>query len=1306
MIKKKNWEDYGVSEVVGTILILGMTVTLFSVVLIWIYTIPTPSPGIKVDFDGALKPIYKDGEWDGVNITLLHKGGEALMYFSTEIFIRTYHGNQIFTDKLKLKGTMTWGIDNGRYYGLIDGNDDMWNTGERWSYTNHSMEENDRVEVMITDIDKNVLLWQRVLQGLLGLNPPVFIEKWADKDPDTPTINTPETGSEFTIFAKVVDPDDDINKQSVYVTIAAFFGINDYRENPQKMLDDGTGGDAQANDDIFTFTASWLIPQNLSWDGSVVLFNATDMAGHKTYARMTLSVILGSGGSVRPPRPPNFSGAPPNLQYNGLQGFNLFNATEWDYDPYNATDTRTFKEGETVVVVVASALLKNARGAHNEFYLYDPFSNIPPEPVVYGTIKIPGIDTQASNIQAFQFFQYVNGYNVFTYRFELNNASTVGINYYLDPTHPPNYWFARYPLEIIIWDDVYPMPSKFHTTDTINITNNAGQMRQYPKLETFKNSGFTIPSNKFNHTDVVYVRITMKSIDSTYYLGNVVIQDYIGGTQVWKGPIDGRKVNQPICPVTGSCTTGAIAVEMHAGSISYRFALNLSLVNQDPWVPGVQNYALRILSIRDTDEEYTLALQSQLEISAPAFALDISIANDDTSDNAWGTHDLGYYFEDNNGWDRWTKYRVFTGTPPPNAWLNGQATRFLDFDMDGDLDIAMSIKQNNQNSWLYLFRRDLDTNGNTVWTPFILENTGNELITTISTGSIDKDTAPEIVVGTALGKVWYYKNDGSWTKVSVDISRTTAINSIDLGDFDGDRDIDIAVARNAGKVTWYPNLDGYGKFTTTQQTDYWKAEQENTVLGSIVTGDYTYTHQNDANREQLQEEAKTFPSTYSNDTANADYQTLYGAIFSGSYLDTKTQNDVSEVIVEMEYGQGTKKRLQHTWTILVPQGQTHKFKIDSYKSTPTDDDFRFYYSTDPANLLANYMFTVTNTSDQDWYNTYNLPGGLSGTVYITVTDSQQSNGEIADRINVDHMYVETYIPGGDRSAAEHYWKLVRLPNRPGSTYTLYVVGYRTDPGTEGDNFNFYYSISGQSGPYIGPTITLNQGTETTYSYSLPATMGGQEVWIKVTDADRTNGKLQLASLYVNVLNITVQTPAGITGVDINLPDAANAMTLDAGDQNNDKYDDVAVGTSAGNVYKITGSVGGLVPPTAAFASPGGIVTGIKFADTHLTQTGLEIVASSGVSIYIYTGGGNSGTLLKTLTTPNSEQTTTLGAGDVDGDGDDDIVVGTGGNNVGRVVYFRNNNGNWVYPNPPGFILGVKIWSLDLGDVSDSGHRGR
>src|SRR6059036_1194319 len=68
----------GVSEVIGTILILSMTVVLFSVIIIWVGNIPTPVAQSRLDLRSEMDPIYNAGVEVGVNITLTHQGGEAI----------------------------------------------------------------------------------------------------------------------------------------------------------------------------------------------------------------------------------------------------------------------------------------------------------------------------------------------------------------------------------------------------------------------------------------------------------------------------------------------------------------------------------------------------------------------------------------------------------------------------------------------------------------------------------------------------------------------------------------------------------------------------------------------------------------------------------------------------------------------------------------------------------------------------------------------------------------------------------------------------------------------------------------------------------------------------------------------------------------------------------------------------------------------------------------------------------------------------------------------------------------------------
>ncbi len=65
--------------------------------------------------------------------------------------------------------------------------------------------------------------------------------------------------------------------------------------------------------------------------------------------------------------------------------------------------------------------------------------------------------------------------------------------------------------------------------------------------------------------------------------------------------------------------------------------------------------------------------------------------------------------------------------------------------------------------------------------------------------------------------------------------------------------------------------------------------------------------------------------------------------------------------------------------------------------------------------------------------------------------------------------------------------------------------------------------------------------------------------------------------------------------------------------------------------------------------------------------------------------------------------TTLGAGDVNGDGPDDIVVGTSTD----LWYWSNTNNAVAWTAPINVAsIGVNVYSIDLGDASKSQYVGR
>src|SRR2546427_5675705 len=1253
-------DESGISEVIGTILILAMTVVLFSTIIIWVSSIPTPVAQGRLDVASEMDPMYNGaGSEIGVNVTLTHQGGEALQPTPTIIYVTSQRGSNPATTDVqrlhlynKLLATPS---------GIIDGTDIVWNVGERWEYKNFTLRSTDQVTVTIVDTLKSVVLWTALLTPPAGSRPPVFVDKWADGLYSTTAIDPVQSGIGFFVFAQVADPDGDLTVNSVYATITAWYGTGDPCAQPQKMTDNGLYPDRAAGDGVFSLGGLSCMKSpypSLSWDSSIILFNATDKRGHATQSRMILSVVQGPTGSGVGGGG-NGTGRPANLRWNGRQGYNIFNASQWDQFKYTAVETRTFKANDEVVVVVGSLDLENTFDT-DRFTLYDPFSGYPSQPVVYGTSKAVSRTTTPSTSQAFTFLEFVNGYYIYAFRFKLNAPTDpqVGTNYYKVPLHPPQYYFAKYSLDILLFSS---SAVRFNTTDSITITDTDGYFRDFPQVQSFKDSGFTQAATTFKSTDVAYVQVKMFTTDATLtnvVFGNVIIKDYAGGTQLMRAPVNGHDVNIPICPVTAACTAGTAAVSINSLIHVYRFSINFTRANQDTWVEGTQNYALTVTSVRDSDESYA-NVATQLVIVAPLYKLDVVAGTDAATNNAWGTKDYSYYYENLNGLDRWRTSRIeFCGLSGScKSSYHTISIVYIDFDRDGDLDTVSSIFVDNNNGQIVLHRRDLDSQGNVVFTRFVLDNlVGGIYCNALAVGDVTGDGAPEVVCGASNGNVWYYKNDGSWqagsaTKVIVDQSRSQSIAAVAVGDFNGDGANDIAVAGASGRLTWYPNLDKLGKFQNSGINDNWFAEGEQTVKGNVTSGSYLNTFVTDGSYEQVREYPYTEP-VQSGGTTNTGFNSDVGSWTYADWVDPAT------------YASGT-------WATVGP--------IDVSSRITT-----------------------------------------AGTYYLKIAVRTQDAGSgSATTGGFDNVALTWSSTGGLASEQEQYWRITQVPSRPGTTFTYSLLARHT-ANTEGDNFVFAYSTNVVSNdPTTGTYTTMfwvNATSDQSYSFILPSSVAGKHVWIRAVDVDHTVGNTILDTLYVDQMNILAATPSGTTGVSLTNPgDSSQVNAIDADDRNGDGFSDIFVGTANGNVFKYLGSAGGLTTPSGAFYTATSSIVALKMGNFSSTQSGLELAIAFGTTVRILTGFGTTGTIIcNTLPGAGSTQgcssasstanpINALGAGDVNGDGPDDIVVGTTVN----VWYWSNQQDATSWTSAINIDSpGATIYSIDLGDASKSQYVGR
>ena len=148
-------------------------------------------------------------------------------------------------------------------------------------------------------------------------------------------------------------------------------------------------------------------------------------------------------------------------------------------------------------------------------------------------------------------------------------------------------------------------------------------------------------------------------------------------------------------------------------------------------------------------------------------------------------------------------------------------------------------------------------------------------------------------------------------------------------------------------------------------------------------------------------------------------KSLFGSSLSGSYLDTQVSDDVYESITEVESKGKPANRysyLEHKWTVDVTGGYSATFYLEAYRSSSSDgDDFVFAYSTDDSTYTD--MATVTKIADDDTCQTFDLPGDISGAVYIRVMDTDQTTGNKAlDTIYIDHLFIRSVSGAPDTAA--------------------------------------------------------------------------------------------------------------------------------------------------------------------------------------------------------------------------------------------------------------------------------------------------
>ncbi len=281
------WDRGGVSEVIGTILTLSITVVLFSSIIAMVNQFPAPGDNVFTDFTATIEP--RDNWNNGARIHITNTGGQRLegMWGLIAITIDTN------TYSLGTKG-----IYDNTSYGLgiplmpghsNDNGDDSWDTGERWTFYRNQTQisRNSDISVIIMDMGKGALVWNAQIQGKKNTFGPIISKIRIDSDNRTLRMDPIAFGREFYLYADIYDPEGDLDTTSIHADLSSILGAS-FSTIP--MSDpDGDG----------TFTAGPIMGPNsgiVPVGYHIAIVRASDMKGMQSSGSARVAVGIDPGG--------------------------------------------------------------------------------------------------------------------------------------------------------------------------------------------------------------------------------------------------------------------------------------------------------------------------------------------------------------------------------------------------------------------------------------------------------------------------------------------------------------------------------------------------------------------------------------------------------------------------------------------------------------------------------------------------------------------------------------------------------------------------------------------------------------------------------------------------------------------------------------------------------------------------------------------------------------------------------------------------------------------------------------------------